>query len=233
MNFPLCSLVNSFGMPVKKMSDCCNEASCEIDKLRDRQSKTLTIVLTINCLMFVVEFAAGLIASSTALMADSLDMLGDAFIYAFSLYVVSKDDIWKARAAYAKSAVMLMFGLFVLLQVGVKLIYVEVPHFEVMGSIGFLALVANGVCLYLLTRHREEDVNMRSVWLCSRNDIVANVSVLIAGAGVLLTASHWPDVIVGLGIALLFIRSSVSVFKDAQSTARLAVLNPSSELTAR
>ncbi|HIG44524.1 MAG: cation transporter [bacterium] len=200
------------------MSSCCTETSCEIDKLRDKQSKTLVVVLAVNCVMFVVEFSAGFIASSTALMADSLDMLGDAFVYGFSLYVVAKEDDWKARAAYAKSAVMFMFGVFVLFQVGTKLVYVEVPQYEIMGSIGILALVANSVCLYLLTRHREDDVNMRSVWLCSRNDIIANVSVLIAGAGVLLTASHWPDVLVGLGIAVLFIRSSMLVFKDAQST---------------
>ncbi len=200
------------------MSSCCTETSCEIDKLREKQSKTLVVVLAINCVMFVVEFSAGVIASSTALMADSLDMLGDAFVYGFSLYVVAKEDDWKARAAYAKSAVMFMFGVFVLFQVGAKLVTVEVPQYEIMGSIGMLALIANSVCLYVLTRHREDDVNMRSVWLCSRNDIIANVSVLIAGAGVLLTASHWPDVLVGLGIAVLFLRSSMLVFKDAQST---------------
>jgi|TARA_B100000959_G_scaffold57131_2_gene59687 Co/Zn/Cd efflux system component len=168
--------------------------------------------------MFAVEFSAGYIASSAALMADSLDMLGDSLVYGFSLYVVSRDDRWKARAAYAKSAVMLAFGLFVLVQVGIKLLSSEAPQYEIMGAIGLLALIANAFCLLLLTLHREEDVNMRSVWLCSRNDIVANVSVLIAGVGVMLTSSHWPDVIVGLGIAVLFIRSSLLVFKDAQVT---------------
>ena len=200
------------------MSSCCNDTACEIDKLRDKQSKTLKIVLVINCLMFVVEFSAGLVASSTALMADSLDMLGDAFVYAFSLFVVARDDGWKARAAYAKSAVMFMFGIFVLIQVMVKLLNPEVPQYEIMGSIGFLVLIANSVCLYLLTRHRDEDINMRSVWLCSRNDIVANISVLIASLGVVVTASHWPDIIVGLGIAVLFIRSAAFVYKDARAT---------------
>lgn len=200
------------------MSSCCNDTGCEIDKLREKQSNTLKIVLAINAFMFVVEFAAGFVASSAALMADSLDMLGDAFVYGFSLYVVSKSDGWKAGAAYVKSAIMLAFGLFVLIQVGAKLVSAEVPQFEVMGSVGVIALIANSVCLFLLTRHREEDVNMRSVWLCSRNDIIANISVLIAGVAVLLTTSHWPDVIVGFGIACLFIRSSFFVFKDAQST---------------
>ncbi len=200
------------------MTSCCEDAGCEIDKLRDRQSSTLTIVLVINCLMFATEFTAGFIASSTALMADSLDMLGDAFVYGFSLYVVSRNDAWKARAAYAKGAVMFAFGIFVLLQVGAKLYYAETPEFRIMGSVGLLALVANGVCLYLLTRHREEDVNMRSVWLCSRNDIVANVAVLVAGVGVFVTSSHWPDILVGLGIAVLFLRSSLLVFRDAWMT---------------
>ena len=200
------------------MSSCCNETACEIDKLREKQSKTLKIVLAINALMFVVEFGAGFIASSTALMADSLDMLGDAFVYGFSLFVVARDDGWKARAAYAKSAVMFMFGIFVLFQVVMKLLNPEVPQYEIMGSIGFIVLVANSVCLYLLTRHRDEDINMRSVWLCSRNDIVANISVLIASVGVVITSSHWPDVIVGLGIAILFIRSAIFVFKDAQDS---------------
>ncbi len=214
------------------MGSCCNDSGCEIDKLRERQSKTLKIVLLINCVMFVVEFSAGFIASSTALMADSLDMLGDAFVYGFSLFVVSRNDGWKARAAYAKSAVMFAFGLFVLMQAGMNLVNSDLPQFEIMGTVGLVALFANSVCLYLLTRHREEDVNMRSVWLCSRNDIVANISVLFAGLGVLVTSSHWPDVIVGLGIATLFIRSSIYVFRDARSTMD-NFLNHSNQVTYR
>jgi Co/Zn/Cd efflux system component len=200
------------------MSNCCNETACEIDKLREKQSITLKIVLAINALMFVVEFGAGFIASSTALMADSLDMLGDAFVYGFSLFVVARNDGWKARAAYAKSAVMFMFGIFVLIQVAMKILNPEVPQYEVMGSIGLLVLIANSICLYMLTRHRDEDVNMRSVWLCSRNDIVANISVLVASVGVVITSSHWPDIVVGLGIAILFIRSAIFVFRDAQES---------------
>jgi cation diffusion facilitator family transporter len=200
------------------MGSCCNDTGREIDKLRESQSKTLKIVLAINCLMFVVEFSAGFVASSAALMADSLDMLGDSFVYGFSLFVVSRNEGWKAKAAYAKSAVMFTFGVFVLLHTGMKLTSPDLPRFEIIGTIGFVALIANGICLYLLTRHREEDVNMRSVWLCSRNDIVANISVMFAGLGVLMTSSHWPDVIVGLGIATLFIRTSIYVFRDAQLT---------------
>lgn len=203
---------------VNTVSSCCEEAGCEITKLRESQSKMLIIILAINSLMFVVEFSAGVVASSIALMADSLDMLGDAFVYAFSLYVVTRNDEWKARAAYAKAAVMFLFGVVVFVQAISRMLHPELPDFEVIGVIGLLALAANSVCLFMLTRHREDDVNMRSVWLCSRNDIIANVSVLAAGVAVYLTTSHWPDVIVGLGISILFIKSAISVFTDARET---------------
>jgi cation diffusion facilitator family transporter len=200
------------------LTDCCNDAACEIEKLRAGQSKTLKWVLGINAAMFVIEFTAGLLAASTALLADSLDMLGDALVYGFSLYVVARNDAWKAGSAFLKSGVMALFGVFVSGQAVYKLLYPVTPQFETIGLIGLLALAANGVCLALLWRHRAEDVNMRSVWLCSRNDIIANASVLVAAAGVWVTATQWPDLIVGLGIAVLFLRSAVHVFRDAAAT---------------
>lgn len=200
------------------MSDCCSNVACEIEKLQARQSKTLVAVLTINLVMFAIEFSAGWIASSTALMADSLDMLGDALVYGFSLYVVSRNDAWKAGSAVLKGVIMAVFGLFVLGQAISKVLNPVVPQFELIGLFGLIALAANSVCLMLLWRHRSEDVNMRSVWLCSRNDIIANVSVLFAALGVWLTSSQWPDLAVGLGVAALFLRSSYYVFKDARAT---------------
>ena len=197
------------------MSDCCNDAACELTKLRARQSRTLVAVLGINTVMFLIEFTAGLLSASTALLADSLDMLGDALVYGFSLYVVSRNDAWKAGAAFLKSGIMAMFGLFVLGQAIYKLQYPVTPGFEMIGLVGVLALLANGGCLALLWRHRTEDVNMRSVWLCSRNDIIANVAVLVAAVGVWFTHTQWPDLIIGLGIAVLFLRSAVHVFQDA------------------
>lgn len=182
------------------------------------QSRTLKTVLVINAVMFLVEFAAGLLAASTALMADSLDMLGDTLVYAFSLYVVSRNDAWKAGSAYLKGGIMAFFGVFVLAQAVYKLLNPVTPEFEMIGLVGLLALAANGCCLALLWRHRTEDVNMRSVWLCSRNDIIANTSVLFAALGVWLVDSQWPDLVVGLGIAILFLRSSVRVFRDAAET---------------
>ena len=168
--------------------------------------------------MFFLEFVAGLMAASTALLADSLDMLGDALVYGFSLYVVSRNDMWKTVSAVIKGGIMVLFGLFVLGQATYKFLTPITPNFETIGLIGLVALMANGVSLSLLWRHRAEDVNMRSVWLCSRNDIIANTSVLLAALGVWLTNSQWPDLFVGLGIAVLFLRSAFHVFQDASAT---------------
>ena len=200
------------------MTDCCDNAVSEIKKLQARQSSTLKAVLGINVGMFLVEFVAGLMAASTALLADSLDMLGDALAYGISLFVVSRHDGWKAVSALIKGGIMALFGLFVLGQAAYKLLHPMTPQFETIGLIGSLALAANAACLLLLWRHRAEDVNMRSVWLCSRNDIIANVSVLFAALGVWLLRSQWPDLLVGLGIAVLFLRSAFHVFKDATAT---------------
>ena len=200
------------------MADSCGQTSCEIEQLQARQSKTLKIVLGINLGMFFVELVAGIMARSTALLGDSLDMLGDALAYGFTLYVVSRNDAWKAGSAFAKGLTMAFFGLFVLGTAGYHMLHPEIPHFATMGFIGLLALSANGVCLLLLWQHRAEDINMRSVWLCSRNDIIANVLVLIAAVGVWATHSRWPDLIVGVGIAALFLRSAFHVIVDAKQT---------------
>jgi len=197
------------------MSDCCNDKACELEVLRNRQSSTLKIVLGINAVMFVVELAAGLIAGSVSLLADSLDMLGDALVYGFSIYIVARGTRWKAMGALFKGGIMAAFGLFVLGQVIYKMLFPHVPVFEAIGAIGLLALAANGLCLALLWRHRADDINMHSVWLCSRNDVGANISVLFAAAGVWLTRSGWPDILIGLALAILFLRSASSVVRRA------------------
>lgn len=199
------------------MGDCCNDKACEIDALRGRQSATLKAVLGINAAMFAVELGAGLIAGSLSLLADSLDMLGDALVYAFSLYVVARGARMKAVAALFKGGIMAAFGCFVLGQAIYRFTFPVVPAFEAIGAIGLLALAANGLCLGLLWKHRAEDINMSSVWLCSRNDIIANVSVLFAALGVWLTGSGWPDIVVGVALAALFLRSALSVCQGALS----------------
>jgi len=177
--------------------------------------------------MFVVELVSGLLAGSVALLADSLDMLGDALVYGFSLYVVARGPVWKARASIAKASVMGLFGLFVFGQLVYKLLFPQLPMVETMGAIGALALAANGVCFALLWRHRAEDINMRSVWLCSRNDLIANSAVLLAALAVRITRSSWPDLAVGMFICGIFLRSALLVAREARAELRLNHVQPS------
>jgi Co/Zn/Cd efflux system component len=194
------------------MKDCCEITA----DLTERQRRVLRVVLWINVAMFLVESTAGLLAHSTALFADSVDMLGDAIVYGFSLYVVARGPVWQARGALLKGVIMAAFGAGVLAEVALKLIGGAVPVARTMGAIGALALVANVVCLALLWARRTDDVNMRSAWTCSLNDVAGNVGVLLAGVGVALTGRAWPDIAVGLVIAALFATSAVSVIRDAR-----------------
>jgi Co/Zn/Cd efflux system component len=164
-----------------------------------------------------------LLAHSTALLADSLDMFGDSLVYGFSLYVLWRSAEWKARAAVFKGVVMALFGVGVLVEVLYKIITGVVPIAETMGLIGLLVLLGNGVCFLLLYRHRSDDLNMRSTWLCSRNDIMANAAVLVAAAGVKILNSAWPDIVVGGAIAALFLKTAFAVLQE--SFAELRKLN--------
>lgn len=196
---------------------CCEDKSCELEGLRKRQGSVLKTVLAINAVMFFIEGTAGLLAHSVALLADSLDMLGDALVYGFSLYVLSKGLRWQALSALFKGVIMAAFGVFVLAEAGYKILHPVVPAAPVIGAIGFLALFANSVCLWLLWRHRGDDINMHSVWLCSRNDIIANTSVLVSAAAVWSLKSGWPDILIGLAIAAVFLRSAIFVLYRAAS----------------
>jgi Co/Zn/Cd efflux system component len=142
-------------------------------------------------------------------------MLGDAIVYGFSLWVVGRGSVWPARAAMLKGGIMAVFAVGVLVEVILKIVAGVVPTARVMGGVGVLALAANVTCLALLWRRRDDDVNMRSTWVCSRNDVIGNAGVLLAGAGVALTTSAWPDIVVGLAIAALFGHSAVGVIRDA------------------
>ena len=197
------------------MSDCCSDKDCAIEALKARQSATLKIVLAINVVMFVVELASGLLARSTALLSDSLDNLGDALTYGLSLYAVSRGARSKAKVALFKGGLIMAAGLFVLGQVIYGALHPGVPVFEVMGIVSLVALAANATCLALLWKHRTEDVNMSSVWECSRNDIASNIAVFIAACFVWLTQSGWPDLLVGLALACLFLRSALNVIAGA------------------
>jgi Co/Zn/Cd efflux system component len=197
------------------MDDCCESKTDELAELRQRQWRVLIVVLAINAAMFCVEFAAGMLAGSTALLGDSLDMLGDAGVYGFTLFVLDRSAAWRARSALAKGVVMAAFGAGVLVQVAVKLARGLTPTAEVMGAVGLAALAANALCLLLLWRHRGDDINMRSAWTCSRNDVIGNVGVLVAALAVGLSGSPWPDIAVGLAVAAVFVRSAAQVVREA------------------
>jgi cation diffusion facilitator family transporter len=198
------------------MDDCCNRKGDEIAALgQTERRRILWVVLAINLAMFFVEFGGGLVAQSTALMADSVDMLGDALVYILSLYALSRGHRWKAGAALAKGAVILVFGVWVIVEVIDKILNGVTPTSSLMALFGAIALLANGTCLLLLLRHRTADVNMSSTFECSRNDVAANVGVLIAAAGVWATGRAWPDIVAGSIVAVLFLRSAVRVIRAA------------------
>jgi Co/Zn/Cd efflux system component len=191
------------------------ESCCEVREIPRQQRQVLHVVLGINVVMFLAEAIAGVLAHSTALFADSLDMLGDAIVYGFSLYVIARGAVWQARAALLKGVIMAAFGVGVLVQAALKLAYGLTPTVEVMGAVGLLAFAANGLCLALLWRRRADDINMRSAWICSRNDVVGNAGVLVAAMAVAATGSPWPDILIGLLIAAVFGRSALRVIGEA------------------
>jgi cation diffusion facilitator family transporter len=197
------------------MGLCCETKSAELGALRNKHKNVLVAVLIINAALFVIEAAAGLLANSTALLADSLDMLGDSLVYGFSLYVLSRSAAWKAKAALLKGVIMAAFAVGVILEVIYKTISGVVPSAGTMGIIGALVLLGNGICFLLLFRHRSDDLNMRSTWLCSRNDIIANLSVLVAAIGVKVFDASWPDIAVGVAIAALFLKSAFTVLRES------------------
>ena len=194
---------------------CC-ETESVLSAQNDRQKRTLIAVLIINALMFAVIVVASWWAGSSALFADAFDNLGDAITYAVSLYAVGRSNTAKARVAVFKGGLILLGGLLVLGQVTYKLFNPAVPIFELMGVFSLVALTANALCLLLLSKHRHEDVNMSSVWACSRNDIVANLSVFVAAGLVWMTQSGWPDLLVAFLLAVYLLRSGLEVINHAR-----------------
>lgn len=191
------------------MGDCCGDKNLNVQ--HEAQRRTLIIVLTLNAVMFFVVFYAGWYANSSALLSESLDYLGDSLTYILSFIVISMGIKMKARVAIFKGLLILAAGMVVAWQIVEKLLNPSVPLFEVMGVFSFLGLLVNGLCLYLLTKHKEEDINMSSVWECSRNDIAAGIAVFISAFGVWLTNSMWPDLVVAFALMILFFRSAFSV----------------------
>ena len=203
------------------MSGCCDQ-DCSLDRLQERQRGTLFIVLGINAVMFFVIGTAAFYGNTTALLADSLDNLGDALTYGLSLYAVSRGASVKAKVALFKGGLILLAALVVAAQIIYRLFVPSVPVFEIMGIFSLLGLVANSICLFVLWRHRNEDVNMSSVWECSRNDIASNLSVFIAAGAVWFTGSGWPDIVVAMGLVWLLMRSAIRVISSAMVELRAA-----------
>lgn len=194
---------------------CCQNKAEALTQLKERQARVLWVVLGINLVMFVVEFGAGLRVASLSLTGDSLDMLGDALVYGTSLYVIHRSTKAQAGAALLKGVTMFGFAIAVFARAIYQFMAGAAPTAELMGIVGLVALAANLICLLLLTRHREDNLNMSSVWLCSRNDIIANTSVLVAAGLVLLTHSPIPDLLVGLLLTVVFARSAGTVLSQS------------------
>lgn len=202
------------------MSSRCCDSGCSTPVVSPGFRKALWIALAINLVMFVVEIISGLRSGSVSLMADAIDFAGDAANYGITLVVLSMGLVWRSRAAMVKGLSMLAFGMFVLGRAGWSIYAEVVPEPLTMGIIGALALVANVIVALLLYAFREGDANMRSVWLCSRNDAIGNIAVMIAAAGVFGTGSAWPDLIVALIMAGLALSAGYSVVRQARQELR-------------
>lgn len=199
------------------MADCCDSKANELETLARKadQRRVLIVVLVINAVMFLGELAVGLIAGSAALIADSADMFGDAFVYALSLYALDRTERWKAGAALAKGLFILAFGITVLIEISARIASGAPPLSGPMLVMSVIALAANLYCFRLLWRFRDHDLNMASTFECSQNDIIANVGVVIAAIAVWYFQSPWPDILVAAFIAFVFLRSAVRVLRAA------------------
>jgi Co/Zn/Cd efflux system component len=191
------------------------------DGLSRGYRRVLWLVIAINAVMFVVELSAGLASGSMALRADALDFFGDSVTYFITLMVIGQPLIWRSRAALLKGLSLAAMGIWILSSTVYRVFILEVPNEFVMGSVGFLALLANVASVLLLMRYRDGDANIRSVWLCSRNDAIGNIAVVGAALAVGATASAWPDLMVAAIMASLFLYSSSQIIRHALSEMRI------------
>lgn len=198
------------------MSGGCCGSDAKFDGVSNEFKRALWAVIAINGAMFIFEMAAGAFAGSKALQADALDFLGDTVTYALSLYVIGMSLRVRATAALAKGLSLGAMGLWVFGSTAYQVLVLGVPSAEIMGGIGLLALTANLTSIWILMRFKDGDSNVRSVWLCSRNDAIGNVAVIMAAAGVYLTGTAWPDLIVATLMAGLFLWSAGQIIRQAR-----------------
>lgn len=215
-------------MASTEQTDACESQGCGcsgnpvFDGVDPRYRAVLWTVIAINGIMFVVEMIAGHMAASQALQADALDFLGDTLTYGLSLAVIGMAPLIRARAALLKGISLSLMGLWVLGSTIWRVFVVGVPEAEIMGVIGILALIANVASVLLLMRYKDGDANVRSVWLCSRNDAIGNIAVVAAAAGVWGTGTGWPDLMVAALMATLFLSSSVQIIRQSRDEMRFA-----------
>ena len=195
----------------------CSDTANAIQTIDPRWRKALWIALAVNATMFFVELITGLQANSVSLLADAVDFAGDAANYALSLAVLSMALVWRSRAALVKGVTMFAYGVFVLARAGWMLHAGSVPEPLTMGVVGFIALLANAGVAVLLYAFRTGDANMRSVWLCSRNDALSNLAVMLAALGVFGTGSAWPDLGVAAVMAALALSAGWQVVRQARA----------------
>jgi len=193
------------------MSGC----DCEIEIKNRDQSRVLILLLAINGMMFVAEIVAGIISDSTALIADSLDMLADATVYAIGFYAVGRSLLIKAKAAHISGVFQIVLGLGVLFDIVRRAFVGSEPESVMMIAVGVVALIANVVCLVLIYKHRQGEVHMRASWVFSKNDVIANLGVITGGLLVAYTGSSYPDLIIGLLIVAIVVRGGFHIIKDA------------------
>ena len=196
------------------MADCC-ESELEVAGLEAAQRRVLIIVLVINIVTFVGMVIGSWLSHSSALLSGTLDNLGDALTYALSLFVVGAGLAAKARVAMFKGVLISLAAVAVAVQIVWRLYDMEVPIVTTMGIAAVLNLVANGICLYFLKDHRHDDVNMMSVWECSRNDVNEGVAVMVTVGLVWITQSAWPDLLVAVVLLIMFVRSAMRVLRSA------------------
>lgn len=196
------------------MSDC----GCGAEQANELERKTLIILLSINAIMFVAELTLGWFAQSTGLIADSLDMLADATVYGLSLYAVGKGIVHQAKAAQVSGFLQIILGLGVLFEVLRRLFFGSDPQSTLIIIVGTVALLANIICLALISKHREGGVHMRASWIFSANDVIANLGVIVSGILVALIGSRLPDLIIGSIISLIVVRGGIKILQDAKET---------------
>ncbi|MDH3354592.1 MAG: cation diffusion facilitator family transporter [Chromatiales bacterium] len=193
------------------MSGC----DCSVEIKSKEESKVLIILLIINALMFLVEIVLGIYSDSTALIADSMDMLADATVYGIGLYAVGKAAIVKIKAAHISGIFQIILGSFVAIDVIRRIIIGSDPESLLMVFVGIAALIANLICLRLIAQHRDGEVHMRASWIFSKNDVIANIGIIFGGCLVYLFDSRYPDLIIGLAISVIVVRGGIHIIKDA------------------